>query len=120
MTVDLSPVSIEAIARRVVELLEEQRPTPSGLLSVSELAKHLKLNRSWVYEHATDLGAIRLGDGPKARLRFDLQTTTEALQRHQTQRNTAPPSTSKTKRRRPGILGLYGDDVPLLEVRPRF
>ncbi|HEY7892715.1 MAG TPA: hypothetical protein VIC05_10960 [Solirubrobacteraceae bacterium] len=117
---DLSPESIEAIARRVVELLEEQRLAPGGLLSVSQLAKHLKLNRSWVYEHATDLGAIRLGDGPKARLRFDLQTATEALQHHQAQQNTASPSTSKAKQRRPGILGLYGDDVPLLEIRPRY
>jgi excisionase family DNA binding protein len=43
----------------------------SRLLTPAELAEYLSVERSYVYEHASELGAIRLGTGPKARLRFD-------------------------------------------------
>ena len=35
--------------------------TQNTLLTVQELADLLKLKPSWVYEHADDLGAYRLG-----------------------------------------------------------
>jgi excisionase family DNA binding protein len=35
--------------------------TQNTLLTVQELAELLKLKPSWVYEHADDLGAYRLG-----------------------------------------------------------
>ena len=37
------------------------------------------MSLDYVYEHAADLGAMRLGDGPKARLRFELQTAKQAM-----------------------------------------
>ena len=33
----------------------------------------LMVEASFVYEHAVELGAMRLGSGPRARLRFDLE-----------------------------------------------
>ena len=71
MTLDRD--DIEALAARVAELLEERGARrPSGsLVDAAELARRLGTDRSWVYSHASELGAIRLGDGPKARLRFD-------------------------------------------------
>jgi hypothetical protein len=88
-TVDLGPRTVEQIAQRVAQLLRQDQlrvpapsaPAPASLLTVKELARHLKLNPAWVYEHASELGAIRTGNGPKARIRFDLETATEALQR---------------------------------------
>ena len=74
---ELTPQAIEQIAQRVVQLLHGQSPGPAGadpsvkLLSASEVARRLGVTRAWVYEHAEELGARRLGDGPKARLRFD-------------------------------------------------
>jgi hypothetical protein len=41
------------------------------LVTVAELASWLQVEPSYVYEHADELGAMRLGNGPKARLRFD-------------------------------------------------
>ena len=67
--IELSERSIEAIAKRVVELLES-RPVRPGLVDAAELARRLGVTRAWVYEHATELGAIRLGSGPSPRLRF--------------------------------------------------
>ena len=68
----LNDADIEAIARRVVELL----PTDVGsarvrLVDATELARALAVERDWVYAHARELGAIRLG-GRQGRLRFDL------------------------------------------------
>jgi hypothetical protein len=74
MTLDRDDV--EAIAVRVAELL---RPKVGiGLVGVEEVVMRLGVSRSYVYEHADELGGIRLGDGPKARLRFDL---TQVLER---------------------------------------
>jgi hypothetical protein len=68
----LSEADVEAVARRVVELLVEERARGARLASAAELARVLGVERSWVYDHAADLGAMRLGDGPRARLRFDV------------------------------------------------
>lgn len=64
---------VEALARRVVELLRTEARENSGrrLVDASTLAAELGVERSWVYEHANELHPIRLGTGPKARLRFD-------------------------------------------------
>lgn len=34
----------------------------------------------YVYAHAAELGAMRLGSGPKARIRFDLDRARQALE----------------------------------------
>jgi hypothetical protein len=74
---DLSEGAVEAIARRVVELLRSEPYTPATapvgerLLTAAEVARWWGVERSWVYQHALRLGVIRLGDGPRPRLRFD-------------------------------------------------
>jgi hypothetical protein len=45
-----------------------------GLLSAAKLAERLGCSRAFVYSHADELGVVRLGEGPRARLRFDLET----------------------------------------------
>jgi hypothetical protein len=59
--IQLDPQAIEAIARRVVELLD-RRGMPGGgeLVDAAELARRLGIERSWVYTHAIELGAVRL------------------------------------------------------------
>jgi hypothetical protein len=51
---------VEAIARRVAELLRGALVPASRLLTPSEVAEGFAVSRTWVYEHA-ELGAIRLG-----------------------------------------------------------
>lgn len=78
MTVErLHPDDVAAVADAVVArllpalgALDDRRPR--ALVDAAELAEHLGVERSFVYEHADALGAVRLGDGPKARLRFDV------------------------------------------------
>jgi len=79
----LEHADIEAIAERaahrVLQLLREPGPGPFQLLAPKELALALNVSLDYVYAHASELGAMRLGDGPKARLRFDLATARDAL-----------------------------------------
>lgn len=78
----IGAAAIERIARRVVELLREEAPAPrrTRLLDAAELATELNVERDWIYAHADDLGAIRLG-GRHGRLRFDLEAVWVALER---------------------------------------
>ena len=62
--------SVEALARRLVELLREEGFGPV-LVGPAELARRLGVSEDYVYRHAEELGVIRLGLGPKSPLRFD-------------------------------------------------
>ena len=54
---------------RTVAMAAELHALPA-LLTVAETAEVLRVGRSWVYEHATELGAIKLGRGRTAPLRI--------------------------------------------------
>jgi hypothetical protein len=69
---------VEAIATRVVELLGAAADGKVRLVDAGRVARELGVERDWVYDHANQLGAIRLG-GPRGRLRFDLQVVKERL-----------------------------------------
>jgi hypothetical protein len=65
--------TIEAIARRVAELLQAapRRSQGERMLTAAAVAERFGVSRSWVYENADRLGAVRLGSGSRARMRFD-------------------------------------------------
>ncbi len=86
----LQPESVEAIARRVADLLTAG--TPSGLADAAALARALGVSRAWVYEHADELGAHRVGGGPRPRLRFDLDQARRALTSRGTGERSQPPA----------------------------
>jgi hypothetical protein len=64
-------VIVEATARRVAELLRADPPVPRRFVNAHQLAIMLGVSRDWIYDHAAELGALRLGDGQRAPLRFD-------------------------------------------------
>lgn len=74
----LDNADIEAIADRVVQKLSGRR-APRALVDARALADELGVDRDWVYAHSEELGVIRLGTGPKAPLRFDVQRARDAL-----------------------------------------
>jgi hypothetical protein len=91
--VKLDADDIEAIAQRVTQLVREPAATPAArYVDAAHVARVLGVDREWVYAHAHQLGAIRLG-GPTGRLRFDLQ--------HIERRLVDGPATA-TKRPAPG------------------
>jgi hypothetical protein len=81
---NLAPESIEHLALRLAELLRPaEPPRPSGvppkMLSAAEVSRWWGVGRRWVYEHADQLGARRLGSGSRPRLRFDPDEVAERL-----------------------------------------
>jgi hypothetical protein len=80
--VSLDEQDIERIAVRVVELLRgENAPSHQRgqrLVDAAQLAVILGVERDWVYAHARQLGAVRLG-GPRGRLRFDVNAIQRQL-----------------------------------------
>jgi hypothetical protein len=54
---------------RTVAMTAELHASPA-LLTVAETAEVLRVGRSWVYEHAAEMGAIKLGRGRTAPLRI--------------------------------------------------
>jgi hypothetical protein len=87
---------VEAIARQIADLLTGRAPV-RRYVDTATLAAMLRCSEEWVREHAAELGAVRLGDGPKGALRFDVATVEEALDRRRLDK-AAPPR----RRTRPG------------------
>ena len=90
------------------------------LVSAVELAVFLGVTQDYVYLHADELGAWRLGNGPKARLRFDLETVRSRLTSCTSGRasSDAESRTAKPKAaRRRGVVSAHA--VPLLPIRDR-
>lgn len=75
--VRLCPESVRAIAAEVVAQLEERRGDSvlniPRLVDAATVAAELNVSRAWVYDNADALGAIRLGEGERPRLRFDVE-----------------------------------------------
>jgi hypothetical protein len=79
----LSDGDVEAIAEATAARLAEivrAAPGSFALVDARQLARDLGVSLDYVYAHATELGAMRLGTGPKARIRFDLDRARQALE----------------------------------------
>ena len=110
---------MEAVARRVVELLraDSHSAHERRLVDAATLAAELGVDRSWVYAHRAELDAIRLGSGSKPRLRFDVDTARELLARStgkESRLQESPTTTgaSSSRRRR-----RSGSSYELLPIR---
>jgi hypothetical protein len=106
---------VDAIARRVVELLEGARAragtadpgadAEGACLTVSQVAARYRVSRSWVYARQRELGAMRLGQGPRARLRFDPKVVAEAIAAFEgSRRPPEPPVAAPRGRRGPRLI----------------
>ena len=105
VTLRLAPDDVEAIAQRVAELIGPRARI--GLVDVDEICRRFRVSRTWVYEHACELGAIPLGQtggGRRPRLRFDLERATRAIEQMSGERDGAEPMHGPGKPRK--------DDAP--------
>lgn len=115
--IKLDPQTIEAIARRVVEILERDGLQQRELVDAAELARRFGIERSWVYSHAIELGAVKLGNGAKPRLRFDPQIAARVLRKASERSAADPPTRSGERAGQPS--GSGGTGAPLLPIRPQ-
>src|SRR5215218_7949371 len=71
MSERLDPQDVELIATRVLSLLQTSAEPSVRLVDAKTLSELLRVTRAWVYAHAEELHAVRLG-GPQGRLWFDV------------------------------------------------
>jgi hypothetical protein len=83
---------VDRIAERVATLLHAE-PARVSLVDAATLAHALGVSRDCVYAHAAELGGQRIGDGPRGRLRFDLDTALSAWTSRSTSRESQPSQT---------------------------
>lgn len=63
----------DLLVARLAARLGGLMPEPAEpLVDAGEIARLFGMTRSWVYDHAGELGAVRLGSGPRPRLGFSL------------------------------------------------
>lgn len=106
--VRLDDDQLDQLADRVAARLATMQPT--GLVDAATLARHLAVDRSYVYTHSVELGGVRLG-GPRGRLRFDVERARAAFT------NPAPeqaPPTPRPRRRTRASTAHVGS---ILKVR---
>lgn len=104
----LEPDDVDAIAARVLALLRDELDrAPVRYVDAGRLATALSVDRTWVYAHAEELRAVRLG-GPNGRLRFDLDLVVQLL-------HGAPSSPPPRSRRRRGakVTEIAADLLPI-------
>jgi hypothetical protein len=115
--VHLDPSSIDAVARRMLALLRAEgaigatSTAQAELLTAADIARRHGVDRSWVYANADRLGAVRLGDGPKPRLRFDPERVRAAL-------DARSPSEGSRNPRAPAAVRMRAVDVSDLVPEP--
>jgi len=92
---DLRAVA-EALADVLVErglLVSAGTGAASRVLDATAVGALLGRDRQWVYDHAAELGAFRFGEGPRARIGFDLATVERwKLERQIRQTDSQTPS----------------------------
>ena len=114
----------DLVAERVVaRLSEDRRPDEEErLLTAAEVARRFRVSPEWVRENAERLGALRLGNGPHPRLRFDPARVAEELSvrpvRGRSDAPDRPPERVSRRRRgrgsgkRTGLLPVFEVDSP--------
>jgi predicted DNA-binding transcriptional regulator AlpA len=92
----------DAIVERVVEAIRAEGITPetpavTAWLDAQEVAHRLGVSREWVYEHAAELGASRIGTGPRPRLRFPPHVLDSPRERSTSAETASEPTERRSK-----------------------
>jgi predicted DNA-binding transcriptional regulator AlpA len=100
---------VDPLARRVVEVMKEegvvaQAPVSNKWLDAAAVAERLGMTREWVYEHASELGAVRIGGGSRPRLRFPPDVGRTEPNRGGTTRAETPRQSDRPAR---GLIAVY-------------
>jgi hypothetical protein len=109
----------DRIADRLAVRLARLAPThaqPEPLVDAAEIARLHGKTRSWVYEHAGELGAVRLGSGPRPRLAFSPARVAAQLETVDKPATTPLPEPAPPRRRRQRA-SRTAKGAPLLHVR---
>jgi hypothetical protein len=105
-------IPLDDLAREVAALLGQGAAAPAEpLMTAKEVAQRFNVDRGWVYAHARELGAIRLGGGSRAPLRFDPAVVAQQL---------LPPATPRWTASRAAIPATNSPLLPIKRSRRRL
>ena len=108
---------VEQLTDAIVARLDALQMEREGWVTADAVARHLSVEREWVYDHAGMLGGVRLGQGAKGRLRFRLVNVDAAVacvpDRVSPGGQTPAVKPKPPRRRRPPL----GTSPPLLPIR---
>ena len=109
----MTDAMLEAFAQRVAELVGDVVREPVHLVDSQAVARMLDVSEDWVRDHAAELGAIRVGDGPNGMLRFEVGRVRTALERRRVDRSPqqAGRSLRSARRARGVVLAAVPADV---------
>jgi hypothetical protein len=114
----LHPHDLREIARLVALELHSGSTNADGLIDPAEVARRYGVSRAWVYEHARELGGVRLGaagEGKRPRWRFAAEEIDQRITRL-AHRETPTPTAAPTKARPRRAAGRTRSGSPLLPI----
>lgn len=125
---DLATLADMVAVRVVAALREEPRGSTDRLIDAPEVRRRFGVSADWVRENADRLGVVRLGEGPRPRLRFDPEQVAAALTARESDGRSdeaVRPATAAVRRRprtrkvagAPGLLPFDTFNSPESETR---
>ena len=104
----------DLVADRLTDRLASHFLGDQPLLNAAIVARRLGRSRDWVYRHAAEMGAVRLGDGERPRLGFEPVKVDEYLDACKSSRRTTESEKPATKPKGVSVqpLTLRGVDMP--------
>jgi hypothetical protein len=121
---NLLELGLDGLAERLRTAEDLQNVTGvSRLVDAATVAHALGVTRGCVYDHAAELGGERIGNGPRGRLRFDLDqalatwtSRSSSKESHQPKSPTATSGSASHQRRGLGssaeLLPIKGSGIP--------
>ncbi|MGA9876454.1 MAG: hypothetical protein WBQ21_11665 [Solirubrobacteraceae bacterium] len=110
---------VDAIAERVADVLRSGA-VRVRLVDAATLADALGVSRDCVYVHASELGGERIGNGPRGRLRFDLDRAlaawTSRFESERSHKYEVPAQARVSRRTKPRRLGSGPNLLPIRGV----
>jgi hypothetical protein len=113
---DLTDDQVAELRRQLAIAGDAIDPAGTALIDTRETARRLGVSADYVREHADELGAVRLGGGPKPRLRFDPTTIAEQLK--PLPKATPIQEPSPPRRRSRSATQPRGELLPIRGERP--
>lgn len=105
--------ALDAKLDRVLVALNSGSQEEERLLTVAQLADRLGVSRDYLYDHADDFGAIRLGDGKRSHLRFPSDVVTARLTSNRSHEAESPVVNGETARRKRAPNGTRPEWRPI-------
>ncbi len=102
----------DRVAARILEAMKAEEMTLNTIctetwLDARQVARRLGVSREWVYEHADELGASRIGGGRRPRLRFPAHAMEFGHDRRTDSREANPPDPPRG--RTSGLIPIHKD-----------